>query len=89
MDIYMKKSKILFVISLCFMLLNQIFYNQLKAQNPVPGYTFSYDKSGNRQSRVFWQVVLKKGLDTAETKAAIGEYKLSIYPNPLNFIFSV
>jgi len=45
------------------------------------GFAYTYDASGNRLSRTFTQIQLKMG-DTTETKAMVGNYKVTFFPNP-------
>ena len=54
----------------------------------VPGYQYVYDASGNRLSRVFTQVQLKRG-DTTETKTLVGNYEVSIFPNPTKGLLKI
>lgn len=45
------------------------------------GFAYTYDASGNRLSRTFTQIQLKMG-DTTETKAMVGNYNVTFFPNP-------
>lgn len=54
----------------------------------TPGYYYSYDASGNRETRTYTTVFLKHG-DTTITQEDFENYQIRIYPNPIDDHFKV
>jgi hypothetical protein len=83
----MKTTKIIMSILLAYAAM-QIMPNKAQAQQTYPGYQYSYDKSGDRTSRIYTQVYLKIGINS-ETITALGNYDIRISPNPTKGILKL
>lgn len=74
----MKKQRLIFSILFVMAMVQFLPKQALALPN---GFAYTYDASGNRLSRTFTEIQLKMG-DTTETKAMVGNYNVTFFPNP-------